>query len=319
MEDTANVFITNRDLLLFKYLFECKFLSREHIRKYIYEDLSPGHVTNRLHKLVKYGYLRKVPIATRETIILPTEKSLYALDVFRDRVMKLTRKNGFSLKYFPITAYEWYLKTSIYDKEAPINFKEFAHDNMVNEIRFYLEDKGAQLWIPNSVMRDRPLSSNVPDGIFGVKGLATFRIYNKNEIPNDALNISGPLIDENGSVYFKFDHFKTFTVALEYERSLKKRSRYVGGKNEEGILRRYARDKSINFVIYVTGDNYVYNSLAKILQPTVLKIADIPHALEKFYLIHERDLLNGDFRKMVNPFNNKVCPIAEFLNGGDER
>lgn len=313
LEKIMKVIITDQDLLLFKYLFESKFLSRNHIRKFIYEGFNPGYVDRRLWKLNKSGFVRKVPIATRETIIMPTEKSLNMLDIFRDRVIKLTRKNGYPLKFFPANTYECYLRTSLYDKDAPINFKEFAHDNMVNEMRFLLEDKGALYWISNNVFRNREIGVNNPDGFFKVKYYRTFKSYNKDDIPKDALNVTGPVIDDEGNTCYKFDYHKYANVAIEYERSMKRRSRYIGGKNDPGIMRRYAQDRNFDFIIYVAGDSYVYNGLAKILQPNILKVADIPHALDKFYLIHERDLLLGNFDKLINPHTDKVCPIVRFL------
>lgn len=317
MEKNMKVIITDQDLLLFKYLFESKFLSRNHIRKFIYEGFNPGYVDRRLWKLNKSGFVRKVPIATRETIIMPTENSLNMLDIFRERVMKLSRKNGLPLKYFPANTYEWYLRTSLYDKDAPINFKEFAHDNIVNEIRFRMEDKGALYWVSNNVYKNREITTNNPDGYFKVKYLTAFKTFDEKDIPKDALNVTGPMLDDDGKTCFKFDYHKFANVAIEYERSMKRRSRYIGGKNDTGIFRRYAQDDRFNFVIYVTGDNYIYNGLAKIMQPSIAKINDIPHALDKFYLIHERELLNGELSKMINPNSGKLCPIIKYLKGGD--
>ena len=203
--------------------------------------------------------------------------------IFSGQSIKLTRKR-LSSQILPANTYEWYLRTSLYDKDAPINFKEFAHDNMVNEMRFLLEDKGALYWISNNVFRNREIGVNNPDGFFKVKYYRTFKSYNKDDIPKDALNVTGPVIDDEGNTCYKFDYHKYANVAIEYERSMKRRSRYIGGKNDPGIMRRYAQDRNFDFIIYVAGDSYVYNGLAKILQPNILKVADIPHALINFIL-----------------------------------
>lgn len=317
MSNVPKISLTDNDLLLFKYLFECRFLSREHIQKFIYTGFNPNYVTTRIWKLVRNKYLRKVPIATKETILLPTHKSLYALDTYSDKVKLLTRKNGHELSYFPADAYRWYLNSTVYDKAAPINYKEFAHNNKVNEIRFYLEDRGALYWVSDIIYKNREITTNNPDGYFKVKYLTAFKTFDEKDIPKDALNVTGPMLDDDGKTCFKFDYHKFANVAIEYERSMKRRSRYIGGKNDTGIFRRYAQDDRFNFVIYVTGDKYIYNGLAKIMQPSIAKINDIPHALDKFYLIHERELLNGELSKMINPNSGKLCPIIKYLKGGD--
>lgn len=156
-----NVVITKDDLLLFKYLFECKFLSREQIKRYIWVNKGKSYVTRRLWQLNKTGYILKQldPLSlNKNTVLLPTEKALIILELHRDKLKSLTRVKDQKINYYHPEEYYF-----VSDK---LDLRQYEHDKDMNTIRLLFEDYGANQWIPHGVLLRDKLFRRNPDGSF---------------------------------------------------------------------------------------------------------------------------------------------------------
>lgn len=153
--------INTEELLLFKYLLESKngSLTREQIKKYIYSDHTKASVTARLNKLRKEEFIRVVsdPLG-RGTVVMATEKSKNILQIAKDEVQELTRGKS-QLEFY---------EAEFYKVKDQLDFRQYNHDVLLNELRFILEDAGVNFWIPEPMIQSRYNYPTNPDGIFNV-------------------------------------------------------------------------------------------------------------------------------------------------------
>src|SRR6056297_125322 len=96
-----------KDMLLFKYLFEEKYIHRDLIKKYLYnrkgeDGYNMNYKDFRLSQLKKNGFIYAKPDPfgnTKEEVIFPAEKALFFYDVkFKDFKNRLTSRNNSKLK-----------------------------------------------------------------------------------------------------------------------------------------------------------------------------------------------------------------------------
>lgn len=249
-----NINITNRDLLLFKYLLESKFLTRDQIRKYIYQSNSYG--TKRLWQLSSNKYITKVrsPLGKAgQTVVLADKKALDCMYIYESNLRTLKRKNNFSFYLFD---------PADYILQTKLDLRQFEHDMYVNTIRFVLENHGASKWLSYVMINRKKQVNNfrfVPDGLF-----------------------------QNNSLL----------CAVEFENRLKNKQRY-----SELFNHFYSKDKRINYVIYITGTDLVYNSLFKLITPSFIK--ESPDSYKKFYLLRLYDLMQGNLI-ISNPYDSNL-------------
>lgn len=154
--------ITESDLLLFKYLFECKFLSRNQVQRIWNRSLTA--TKNRLWKLRKHNFIdRKVdPLDMEENgamLVTAKDKALKVMEVERHlRRLKSIKKRGNSKLKFLDPVY--------YRVTRRLDFRTFTHDYWLNELRIRLEDQGADYWETDYILKKGGKYKTVPDGIF---------------------------------------------------------------------------------------------------------------------------------------------------------
>lgn len=135
-----------KDMLLFKYLFEEKYIHRDLIKKYLYnrkgeDGYNMNYKDFRLSQLKKndFIYARPDPFRkAKEEIIFPTEKALFFYDTkFEDFRKQLKSRSNSKLKLFEPRKYK------IYDE---LDIKELVYKNYITECRFIMENLGVDEW-----------------------------------------------------------------------------------------------------------------------------------------------------------------------------
>lgn len=227
--------ITDKDLLLFKYLFETDFLTRPQIHKYIYGSSSYGH--KRIWQLTKEGFLKKLVSPNGNTVILATDKALDYIHIHRSRFDNLKRNNVKLYRVDPL----------LYKVQEKLDLRKFEHDSLLNTVRFKFEDYGADYWITDLLLYRRRVFKTTPDGTFQKKG-------------------------------------KLF--AVELENTLKKKVRY------KDIFSIYSRIKEIDYIIYITTSEMIYNALDKLFNPSFISYTS--DSYKKFFLLRLNDFLRGN-------------------------
>lgn len=266
-----NVVLTPEDLLLIKYLFETDFLNRDQIKKYVWNNRSESYTQNRLWRLTREGFLRKTnnPLGLQgETVLMATKKALNAIrdreEVLHEILSKLNR-----------TSIQKIFDTYLYSEQEGLNYAVFSHDNILNEVRFILEELGVDFWHTSKILSRSKLFSFVADGIFQVKG--------KNES-------------------------KLFAVELELflKGTKNKENRY------KEIFYNYSSLKKIDYVLYICGNDRIYKGLSDKINPKFIDYS--PTAYQKFFLISLKDFLKENFI-FRNPFDKDlVVSLKELID-----
>ena len=166
--------ITENDLILFKYLLEERFLERETIKKYIWENRGNSYIDNRLAQLINADYLKKIIHPTRENakLILATKKAKLVFDL-KSEIFNLGYQKGNS-KLIDIDLENYKIVDDI-------NPQTILHDLELIKVRLKLEKLGVDFWksrtLLNKEREDFPL---VPDGKFEYKGTRYFLEFDIN-------------------------------------------------------------------------------------------------------------------------------------------
>lgn len=154
--------MTEDDLQLLKYLFECNFLTRDQIKKHIWKNKSKSYSTKRLWQLTKEKIIKKRPdplsLNNRKSILMATEKGLDLLELHRD-----TLKNSEKLKN---QTGNYYRPKKYYSARDQLDLRQYEHDKDMTSIRLYFEEKGAKKWTPHGVILRDKMFKRYPDGIF---------------------------------------------------------------------------------------------------------------------------------------------------------
>ena len=217
-----NIRITDRDLFLFRYLFEQDFISREFIKKFIWKDFEDSYVTNRLWRLNKQGYVKKhFDVSTGSGTVIMADKEAETL--IKNRKV---RERMLSLDINGVNFYNDDSLLRHYEVRDSLNKGEFDHDMDVSEVRLRLE-KVIDYWISERIIWKHNSNASkenrfrrVSDGII------------KTSMDSTAL-----------------------TIGIEVEGHLKKDYRY------RSIFEKYINEDRIDYVFYITTDDNVYNKL----------------------------------------------------------
>ena len=174
-----NVRVTNNDLLLFKYLFECDFLSKDHIEKYVWNNRGYNATRQRLWRLKKGGFIKSfadpINFTDYDNVIAATNLAKVAMKANRDKVKKLSRRYNFELLYVNPKEYR------TIDK---INYAEMEHNYFVSELRFIFENYGASLWQPENLLYRKKMYNKIPDGTFMSYDGRTFAVELERNLKN---------------------------------------------------------------------------------------------------------------------------------------
>lgn len=124
--------VTDNDLILYRYLFEQDFLTRDQIRNYVWKDLSNGHINNRLARLTKEGYIKKHPdLSAGVGSVLMADSGAVGLLNNNDIIERMKNlKSSFINKEKFIRAYS---------ERKKLNFARYNHDEYLTNVRFKLE------------------------------------------------------------------------------------------------------------------------------------------------------------------------------------
>jgi len=245
----CNIIITKRELLLFKYLFETDFLTRDQIHNYIYPG-TKQYFSTRLWQLTKEKYLKKLahPLGKiNETLIMADRKALDALKLHRSDLKTLIRKENFRFWNFN--------PEEDYSVQPGLDMRSFSHDILMNDIRFILENAGANYYRTNKMIGRERLKDIIPNGI--------------SFLPD-------ALFEKRQKAY-----------AVELETARKDVDRY------KDIFNRYAAESSIDYVLYITDSIKVYNRVASLMNQKIINFS--MDSYKKFYVIRLDDFLRGDW------------------------
>ncbi|MFW6009401.1 MAG: hypothetical protein ACOCP8_09080 [archaeon] len=160
--------LSKKDLLLLKYLFECKFLTREQIGNYIWKDRKENYIYKRIYLLTKAGYIKKMPdpmaLNHNKTILQATEKAKITLSLHRNKLQYLTWNDNYKSAYYDPELY--------YDvQDDELDLKQYEHDRDINNIRFIFEKNGADNWKPHKVIYKDKKFRKKADGAFSKNGI----------------------------------------------------------------------------------------------------------------------------------------------------
>ena len=266
--------LTNNDLILFKYLFENNFLTRDHIHNYIWDNLNNKYIYHRLLQLKEKGFIETVddpiPYNNRKTLVLGKEKAIYYMDMYVEKLKKLKRNDNFEFRY---------IKPSLYTEQKDLDYRQIKHDYFLNELRFILEDYGANKWYSDTLIYRQKLFSKIPDGLF------------ENE-------------------YFG----KEKTFAIELERTLKQDyryreifKRYSQEKEIDYVI--YVTIGEDTDVIYDSLKNKKFKS--KFMEKEIDKDEVSEDFYNKFYLTKYKHLKNGELDKVMNYAAKKKLDLFE--------
>jgi hypothetical protein len=155
-----SVLLKERELLLFKYLFESDFLTRSQIQQYIYPE-ARQYFPVRLWQLTKEEYVKKLahPLGKlNETLIMADYKALEALRFHRAELKTLKRRDNFRFRDFN--------PEEDYRVQSGLDMRSFSHDLLLNDIRFLLENAGANYYRTQKMITREKLIAFTPDGLF---------------------------------------------------------------------------------------------------------------------------------------------------------
>ena len=177
--------ITDNDLILYRYLFEQDFLTRDQIRNYVWKDLSNGHINNRLARLTKEGYIKKHPDLSEGmgSVLMAGSGAVGLLnnDDIIERMMNL--KSSFINKEKFIRAYS---------EREKLNFARYNHDEYLTNVRFRLEKLAKQYMSYRMLMvynrnvgdKEEKYTRPTPDALMRTK-LGTYAIELENTKKED--------------------------------------------------------------------------------------------------------------------------------------
>lgn len=166
--------IGENDLVLFKYLFEEKFLEREIIKKYIWENRGNSYIDNRLAQLINANYLKKEFHPTRKNakLLAATKKAKLILDMKKEVFQGGYQKENTILSD---------LELNNYKVADGIDARTIIHDLELIKVRLKLEKLGVNFWKSRILLNsDREDFSLVPDGKFEYNGTRYFLEFDIN-------------------------------------------------------------------------------------------------------------------------------------------
>lgn len=184
----ANLRVTDNDLLLYRYLFENDFLTRDQIKNYVWKNLNNSYIDDRLAKLTKENYIKKHPDLT-----VGTGSVLMA----GSGAQTLVKNDSIIEKMLALKSYFFNRKGAIlkYRERNGLNLARYDHDRYLSNVRFKIEKR--------------------------VKSYLSYRmilIHNRNSLKEK--KFTQPVPD---ALYISNDD-KIY--AIELEKTLKKKSRY---------------------------------------------------------------------------------------------
>jgi len=218
--------VTDNDLILYRYLFEQDFLTRDQIKNFVWKDLSNGHINNRLARLTREGYIKKHPdlSAGMGSVLMAGSGAVGLLnnDDIIERMMNL--KSSFINKEKFIRAYT---------EREKLSFSRYNHDEYLTNVRFKLEK------VANEYMSYRMLM-----------------VYNRNvKGKNKKEKLKKKYTRPTPDALMRN---KLGTFAIELENSKKEDYRY-----QDKIFPGYAKNDRVDIVLYICTSKSILEAVNK--------------------------------------------------------
>lgn len=241
--------LQNDDLLLLKYLFETDFLDRDQIKKYIWNNRGEKYSIKRLWQLTKEEILKKAPNPDSVTgsVLMATSKALLYMKNNIDRIKDLRRNDNFKFQY---------ISPGDYRVQNELRLGNFRHDNLLNLLRFKLEDYGADGWVSDKILfRNKPFKYT-PDGLFQKKK---------------------KFFAVEFEIYMKRNH--------RYQHILHSYDTHIGNRNDR-----------LDYLIYFCFEKQVYDFLSNRMRPDYQKDGKMLKNYNRMFLIRWGKFMEGDLR-----------------------
>lgn len=269
--------LSKNDLKLIKYLFECEFLTREQIKKYVLSNINNSYIQRRLPMLKKNDYIKYKD----NPFSIVNEKYIYMVDYFaEDSLMMKEIHNDFEnmCDEFDLN----YIDPDDYRLKDKLDNRKIFKQYKLNNVRFMLEDIGAKNWIPYYIFKNLSMKNKMKGN------------YNK-----------------SFDVYPDGVIYKNKLIGIELERKIKPRIHY------KNTFKKYAKEELFDTVIFITyGKNSgnMYNSLQNKLTPKFAQeYNDLPnYFFNKFYVIKYEDIINGKY-DIYNKEMDKTINIKNII------
>lgn len=153
--------ITLNDLILFKYLFEEKYIHIDLVKKYLGSDYEESSYRRRLSKLKKNGYIEyKAFSMFKKHLIFPTKKALIVYDIKYEELKNEVKMRG--------NTFIKYHSPNKYNLKNNIDLNTLKKDKYLTELRFKMEDLGVDHWQRERMYYNKYKKN--PDAIFEVNG-----------------------------------------------------------------------------------------------------------------------------------------------------
>lgn len=149
--------ITLNDLILFKYLFEEKYIHIDLVKKYLGSDYEESSYRRRLSKLKKNGYIEyKAFTMFKKHLIFPTKKALIVYDLKHEELKNEVKMRG--------NTFIKYHSSDKYNLKNNIDLNTLKKDKLLTELRFKMEDLGVDHWQRERMYYNKYAKN--PDAIF---------------------------------------------------------------------------------------------------------------------------------------------------------
>ena len=266
--------LSYNDLKLIKYLYECEFLTRKQIKKYVLKNTHNVHIQRRLPKLKRNKLIKY----KRNPFDFVNEKYVYMIDFFAEEILMMEKTHNkfkkmcdeFDLRY---------IDTDDYKLKEKLDLRRVFKQYNLNNTRFMFEKIGVKDWIPYYIFKNLNMGNKIKDN-----DKRTFDVY-----PDG-------IIQERN------------TIAIELERKIKPKIHYrdlfINYHNEDLF-------EIVIFVAYGKQAGNIYNGLqSKLNDKFASNYKKLPdHFYNKFFVINYNDLMIGNYdiynKKMDKTINIK--------------
>lgn len=271
--------LSKNDMKLIKYLFECKFLTRKQIKKYVLANMNNSYIDDRLPQLRKNNYIKYVD----NPINFINEKYLYVADFLAEQNL-IADENNEKLKQICNDNNLLYVNPSVYKLNKEIDLRNLIKNYYLNEVRFKFENIGAKNWLPKYIIRNVSRRNLAREN-----GKKIYKIY-PDAIIRDKYNIAIELVDKSKAI-------------IRYKEKFKK----YDDENFDFIL----------YITFGNSSGYLYNSLQNKFNPVFME-NDITSDninddfYNKFFAIKYKDIKNKNY-KIYNKEMKKSYYLPEIF------
>lgn len=277
--------ISNNDLKLIKYLFECRFLTRKQIKEYVLKNMNNSYIDDRIPQLKKNHFIKYF----KNPLVFSDEKYVYGASNYFENSL-LIRENIERFKKMCDDLNLYYIPVENYKSFNNLDFRRTYKQYYLNNARFILEEIGAKSWLPYYIIKNKSMRNKIKN-----KDKKKFNIY------PDGIMRSERRLKKN----------KVIAIDLYNNTS------NVSFRDK---IKKYSQEKSFDIVLFVTygeQSKNIYNSLQKKITPKYMRKIIYKKEIKtdfftKFFVITYKDLINGKF-EIFNKHMNKGYDLKKIL------